>query len=138
MRDGVLLDACQIEGVQVRARIDVVLPGDPCELDLSQWGVRNRATHFPGPLIRQALERLAKGCHHLEKPHAPPAVAEKVFWGGVVMVSLLAAGPLVASLTLVSGVVGWTLSGRSQGPTPDLAGALSKAAAAPALWVAEH
>lgn len=138
MRDGVLIDSCHIEGVQLPIRIDVVLPGDRCELDLSQWGVRNRASHFPCALVRQALEQMAEVGGHPEKPPATPQVAEKIFWGGLVMVGLLAGGPLVASLTLVSGMAGWTLSGRSQDPTPDLGAALRKAAAAPSLWVAER
>ena len=137
-RDGALLGPWPVNGVQVAARLDIVLPGDDCELDLSEWGIRDMSAHFPAEKVRAALRQLAEFVPYVEQPKAPPPVAEKLFWGGVVMVCLLAAGPVVATLTMASGLVGYTVGGRTGSAPPSLVTALREAADATSLTLEDR
>lgn len=127
LRDGALLGPYPTSGPSVAARVDIVLPGDDVDLDLSEWGVKDRARNFPSERVREALVHLARVVSPLEHTRPSAAPGERAIWAGAAAVSLVFGGPGLAGLVVVSGLLGWARTPRNYGAPQVLLTALEQA-----------
>ncbi len=130
LRDGVLLGPYATAGPSVTARVDIVLPGDDVDLDLSEWGVREHGQLFPARAVQDALTHLGRVVAPLEHVRPTPARGERAIWAGATALSLIFGGPGVAGLVVVSGLLGWARTPRNYGAPRVLLSAIEQAGSA--------
>lgn len=138
LRDGALLGPHPVDFAPLPAQVQIVLPGDHCELDLSEWAVRQPDADLPAERIIAAANGLLLQLGNAEQSHQALRGRDQLLLGSGVGLTLLVGNVTVAGLLLFGAAVGVAMTPRSYGPPDSLRQTLARLASADNLRLLPH